>query len=96
MNALARIVLGQPVSEVGRVATIALRRISEALENVGKAHGSLFNPGAHSWKAPNGPPSAAPNRGAHQPSFAKATEGTLLHSSRLARFRAKDGEGGGS
>jgi len=53
MNALARIVLGQPVSEVGRVATIAQHRKSDALASLSIAHRFLFNPGALVWKVPN-------------------------------------------
>jgi len=106
VETFARIVFSQPGFEIGRVATIKLCGMSDALENIAIKHGFSCSQGTHGWKAPkglpflvktaNGQPSVARNRVRRRPSFAEASEGTILRAEPLMRFRAEDGGGGGS
>src|ERR1035437_5570594 len=54
VEALAGIVLSKSLLEIGRMATIDLLWLRNALENVGVEHGISFSPGARSWKARKG------------------------------------------
>jgi len=65
VSGTSSVVVGESLPQVGGVSGVSLVRMTDAREDVCVKHG--------------GPPSIAWNRRVGQPSFAKATEGTICH-----------------
>ena len=74
MNAFARVVFGQPGSQIARVSSVMLGGVRFALENVGVEHVA--------FPFPDGMPTVARSLTAQPSSFAKAMEDTILRSAR--------------